>query len=87
MASKSVGPPMKGVGSNFQSPLCTTVPAPQRRTIMFGSGMEWVTRIISISNGPMTAEPLTGISISSTFSSRPTSTSLRRTSEAVNGVQ
>ncbi len=86
-ASKSVGSPTNGVGSNFQSPVCTTVPAPHRSTTALGSGIEWVWLISWISNGPTTKLAPSATSRRSTSPSRPASSSLRRTRDAVNGVQ
>ena len=51
--SSSVGSPISGSGSSFQSPVCNTVPAEVRITTAFGSGIEWVSVISSRSNGPI----------------------------------
>ena len=48
----SVDRPTKGSGSNFQSPVCMTVPDGVRKTTAFGSGIEWVIVISSTSKGP-----------------------------------
>ena len=49
----SVSGPSAGSVSFFQSPVCSTMPAGVRMASDTGSGMEWVTAIASISNGPI----------------------------------
>ena len=44
--------PSTGFSSIFQSPVCTIVPCSERKINPQQSGMECVTRIASISNGP-----------------------------------
>ena len=48
----SVGAPTSGVGSIFQSPVCSTVPSGVRIASAFDSGIEWATLMNSIANGP-----------------------------------
>ena len=51
--SLSVSVPRTGVLSNFQSPVCKTVPASVRMAKAAGSGIEWLRPIISISKAPI----------------------------------
>ena len=58
---------MTGVGSIFQSPVCSTVPSGVRMMSAFDSGIEWAIETNSMSNGPSVKRPpsgtiLTGIS-------------------------
>jgi len=48
----SVGKPITGVGSIFQSPVCSTVPAEVRIASACDSGIECATGMNSTSNGP-----------------------------------
>ena len=50
--ASSVGGPMTGVGSIFQSPVCSTAPNGVRMISAFNSGIEWATETSSMSNGP-----------------------------------
>ena len=50
--SSSVGAPMTGVGSIFQSPVCSTVPSGVRMISAFDSGIECAIETSSMSNGP-----------------------------------
>ena len=43
---------MIGVGSSFQSPVCSTVPSGVRMISAFDSGIECATETSSMSNGP-----------------------------------
>ena len=85
-AASSATGPTSGSGSSFQSPVWSTVPSLVRTTTALGSGIEWVSVISSISNGPTENRPESGISVIGAASLRPASTSLRRTSDAVKGV-
>src|SRR5215831_1393385 len=49
----SVGPPSNGVGSIFQSPVWSTVPAGVRIASAFDSGIEWATLMKSMAKGPI----------------------------------
>ena len=48
----SVGGPISGVGSSFQSPVCKHRAERVRMISAFDSGIEWATETNSISNGP-----------------------------------
>ena len=50
--ASSVGGPMIGVGSSFQSPVCSTLPSGVRMISAFDSGIECETDTSSTSNGP-----------------------------------
>ena len=50
--ASSVGGPSTGVGSSFQSPVCSTVPSGVRMISAFDSGIECATETSSMSNGP-----------------------------------
>ena len=56
----SVGAPISGVGSIFQSPVWSTVPSVVRIASAFDSGIEWATLMKSISNGPSATCPPKG---------------------------
>ncbi len=75
----SVGAPSSGSGSIFQSPVCNTVPSGVEMAMPFGSGMEWVSVIRVMSNGPMLTLPDSGTSVIGTSSSRFLSRSFSRT--------
>ena len=77
---------MTGVGSIFQSPVCSTLPNGVRRISALDSGIECATEHSSMSNGPTlkrepSATSLTGISGASGSPS-----SLASNSALVNGV-
>ena len=59
----SVGAPMIGVGSIFQSPVCSTVPAGVRIASALDSGIEWATLMKSIVNGPSVSRPPSGTTL------------------------
>ena len=61
-ASSAVGP-ISGSGSNFQSPVCNTVPTGVRSATAFGSGIECVRVISSRSNGPIVNRPDNGTTL------------------------
>ena len=50
--ASSVGGPIIGVGSSFQSPVCSTLPSGVRMISAFDSGIECATETSSMSNGP-----------------------------------
>ena len=50
--ASSVGGPITGVGSIFQSPVCSTLPCGVRRISALDSGIECATETSSMSNGP-----------------------------------
>ena len=85
-AASSEVEPTKGSGSNFQSPVCSTVPTGVRSATALGSGIECVSVINSRSNGPIVNRPDIGTTLIRTLSAIPASTSFARSSEAVNGV-
>ena len=86
MASSSVGSPVSGSGSIFQSPVCRMVPSGVRIATPLGSGIEWVSVSSCISKGPSVSVPRSGISVIFASSSSPCSRSFSRSRKAVNGV-
>ena len=58
--ASSVGGPMSGVGSIFQSPVCSTVPSGVRMMRAFDSGIECAMETSSMSNGPSVKRPPSG---------------------------
>ena len=84
--ASSVTSPSSGSGSIFQSPVWNTVPSLVRMASALGSRIECVMVISSSSNGGRLNLPPSGISVTGTVSTRPASTSLRRSTEAANGV-
>ena len=52
MPGRSVGRPSSGSWSSLMSPVCRTVPAPERTAMASASGMEWLTAKYSHSNTP-----------------------------------
>ena len=85
-AASSVGSPVTGAGSSFQSPVWSTAPSGVRRIRALGSGTECVTLTNSTSNGPAVKRPDSGTSMISTRPARFFSNSFARSTEAVNGV-
>ena len=51
---------MTGVGSIFQSPVCSTVPSGVRMISAFDSGIECAIETSSMSNGPTLKRPPSG---------------------------
>ena len=86
IAASSVGAPVIGSGSIFQSPVCSTTPRGVRIARPFGSGIEWVRVSRSISNGPSRIVPPSGTSVRSALSRCPFSRSFSRSRKAVKGV-
>ena len=58
--ASSVGGPITGVGSSFQSPVWSTAPRLVRMISAFDSGIEWATDTNSMSNGPSVMRPPSG---------------------------
>ena len=58
----SVGGPTWGVGSSFQSPVCSTTPSGVRMASALDSGIECATEIISTPNGPTSKRLLSATS-------------------------
>jgi hypothetical protein len=85
-AASSVASPTSGVGSNFQSPVCRTAPSGVRTTTALGSGIECVRVMSSTSNGASDTLPDIGMSVIGASRASPASSSLRRRTDAVNGV-
>ena len=61
----SVGSSRIGVGSIFQSPVCSTLPSGVRMISAFASGIECATVTSSTSNGPTVKRPPTGTTFTS----------------------
>ena len=86
MSLRFDGPPM-GRWSNLKSPVCTSVPAGQVSATATQSGIEWVTRRNSASNGPtFRGGSPAAISTISASPSRRCSSSFPRTSASVKRV-
>ena len=86
IAASSVVEPSTGSGSIFQSPVCRMVPSGVRIARPFGSGIEWVRVIRSISNGPSVTLPPSGTSVICASAQSSFSRSFSRSRKAVNGV-
>ena len=86
-AASSVTGPTSGAGSSFQSVACSTVPCAVRTTITCASGIECVTAMESIRNGPIVTPPPIGNSLTGTSRSMPASTNLRRSIALAKGEQ
>ena len=84
--SLSVSMPRTGVLSNFQSPVCKTVPASVRIAKAAGSGIEWFRPIISISNAPIFSTAFIPISCNGISKSFRDSASLRRSNARVKAL-
>ena len=63
----SVGTPMIGVGSIFQSPVCSTVPAEVWIASACDSGIECATGMNSTLNGPRSMRPPDGTTVTGIF--------------------
>ena len=85
-ASSSTGSPICGDGSIFQSPVCSTVPSFVRMASAFGSGIEWVSVMRSISNGPISILPPSWTRLSGTSSNISASPKRSLTRYIVKGV-
>ena len=85
-AASSVGGPTIGVASSFQSPVCSTTPCGVRITSACASGMECATEMNRSENGASSKLPPGGITWILTWLTSCASPSLRRSTEAANGV-
>ena len=77
---------MIGVGSSFQSPVCSTVPSGVRMISAFDSGIECDTETSSTSNGPSWKRLPSGITLIGTSGAPGSLRRLASNSAAVNGV-
>ncbi len=82
----SVGRPMIGVGSIFQSPVCSTVPAAVRIASAWDSGIECATGMNSTLNGPMSTQPPESITVTGIFGGLRSLAHLASNSAALNRV-
>ena len=84
--ASSVGGPMIGVGSSFQSPVCSTVPSGVRMISAFDSGIECATETNSTSNGPSVKRLPSGTTLTGISGAPGSLRRLASSSAAVNGV-
>ena len=84
--ASSVGTPMVGVGSSFQSPVCSTAPRLVRMISALDSGIEWATETNSISNGGKLMRPPSGTMCTGISGAPGSDCRLASNSAAVNGV-
>ena len=84
--ASSVGGPMIGVGSSFQSPVCSTLPSGVRMISAFDSGIECDTETSSTSNGPTSKRLPSGTTLTGTSTASGSLSRLASNSAAVNGV-
>ena len=77
---------MIGVGSSFQSPVCSTVPSGVRMISAFDSGIECETETSSTSNGPTWKRLPSGRTLTGTSGAPGSLRRLASNSAAVNGV-
>ncbi len=77
---------MTGVGSIFQSPVCSTAPSGVRMIRPFDSGIEWAMETSSISNGPSVKRPPSGTMFTGISGAPGSLSRLAWSSAAVNGV-
>ena len=82
----SVGAPITGVGSIFQSPVCSTTPCGVRIARALDSGIECATEMSSMPNGPTSKRLLRATSWIGSLAPPPYSASLVLSSAAVKGV-
>ncbi len=85
-AASSVAGPISGLGSSFQSPVCSTVPYGVRMASACASGREWATGSSSSENGGSSMRPPDGMVWMRTSASSPASISLRFSTAVANGV-
>ena len=85
-AAWSVGGPISGSASSFQSPVCRMVPYDVRITSACASGRECATGMNCSLNGPISNEPPGGTTWTRTSLTSPASPSLRFSTAAANGV-
>ena len=84
--ASSVGGPSTGVGSSFQSPVCSTLPCGVRRISALDSGIEWATETSSMSNGPTLKREPSATSVTGISGAPYSPWRLASSSAAVNGV-
>ena len=77
---------MMGVGSSFQSPVCSTVPSGVRMIRPFDSGIECAIETSSTSNGPTSKRLPSGTTLTGTSGAPGSPRSFAANSAAVNGV-
>ena len=82
----SVGGPRTGVGSIFQSPVCSTMPAGVRIASALDSGIEWATLMKSTVNGPRFRRPPSGTTLTGICGAPGSDSRLASNKAAVNGV-
>ena len=82
----SVGGPITGVGSIFQSPVCRIVPCRVLMISPFDSGIECAIETYSMSNGPSLMRPPSGTCVIGTSMAPGSPLRLASNSAAVNGV-
>ena len=82
----SVGRPMIGVGSIFQSPVCSTVPAEVWIASACDSGIECATGMNSTLNGPRSMRPPDGTTVTGIFGGLRSAAHLASNSAALNLV-
>ena len=82
----SVGMPMIGVGSIFQSPVCSTVPAEVWIASAWDSGIECATGMNSTLNGPRSMRPPDGTTVTGIFGGLRSEAHLASNSAALNWV-
>ena len=82
----SVGGSMTGVGSSFQSPVCSTAPSGVRMISAFDSGIECETETNSTSKGPSVMRPPSGTTLIGMSGAPGSPRRLASNSAAVNGV-
>ena len=82
----SVGSPMIGVGSIFQSPVCSTVPTAVWMASACDSGIEWATGMNSTVNGPSSTRPPDGTTVTGIFGGLRSEAHLASNSAALNWV-
>ena len=84
--ASSVGGPSTGVGSIFQSPVCSTVPMGVRMISAWDSGIECATATYSTSNGPTVMRPPAGTMVTGISGAPGSPCRLASSNAAVNGV-
>ena len=82
----SVGRPMIGVGSIFQSPVWSTVPISVWIASACDSGIECATGMNSTLNGPISTRPPDGITVTGIFGGSRSASHLASNSAALNFV-
>ena len=82
----SVTSPRIGVGSIFQSPVCSTVPTGVRMMSAFDSGIECAIETSSMSNGPTLKRLPSGTMVTGMSGAPGSLARLAASSAAVNGV-